>query len=138
LQVSGVAGTAMLAIPSFGYAFTSTEEAAAGIIENELKALGIITTRGDIELFVEDYFTEHKMKENVTFGLKLKSFYFLGVSSAKSYVVSELIKSFLLSTDFFMNKMDVSKPLKYTGIYSPYKKPCSNPFSFFYYPQKAV
>lgn len=47
---------------------------------------------------------------------------------------SRIVGDFLLSTDFFINKMDVTKPVKYIGIYDPYHKPCSNPFSNLFYP----
>lgn len=46
---------------------------------------------------------------------------------------SEIVGDFLLSTDFFMNKMDVNKKITYLGLYNPYKRPCSNPFSNLYY-----
>ena len=47
---------------------------------------------------------------------------------------SRIVGDFLLSTDFFINKMDPQKPVKYTTIYDPYQKPCSNPFSNLFYP----
>lgn len=43
---------------------------------------------------------------------------------------------FLLSTDFFMQKMDVTKPIQYRQFYNPYKQPCYNPFSPSIYPEK--
>lgn len=46
---------------------------------------------------------------------------------------SDIIGDFLLSTDFFVNKMDTSKPVTYIGLYNPYMRPCSNPFSNLYY-----
>ncbi|WP_152267915.1 hypothetical protein [Agriterribacter humi] len=47
---------------------------------------------------------------------------------------SRIVGNFLLSTDFFINKMDATTPVKYIGIYDPYQKPCSNPFSNLFYP----
>lgn len=48
---------------------------------------------------------------------------------------ADIVGRFLLSTDFFINKMDESKNITYIGIiYSPYKTPCSNPFSASFYP----
>lgn len=46
---------------------------------------------------------------------------------------SEIVGDFLLSTDFFLNKMDTDKEVTYIGLYNPYKRPCSNPFSNLYY-----
>ena len=45
----------------------------------------------------------------------------------------KIVGEFLLSTDFFMNKMDESREIQYFSIYDPYKRPCSNPFSSLYY-----
>ena len=36
-------------------------------------------------------------------------------------------KLFLLSTDFFVNDEDVSRPLKFQALYDPYISPCYNP-----------
>ncbi len=47
---------------------------------------------------------------------------------------ANIIGDFLLSTDYFMNQMDNTKPLSYIGLYNPYKRACSNPFSNLYYP----
>lgn len=48
---------------------------------------------------------------------------------------SDIVGDFLLSTNFFMNKMDSSKTIDYIGLYNPYARPCSNPFSNLYYPE---
>lgn len=48
---------------------------------------------------------------------------------------SDIVGDFLLSTDFFINKMDTGKTVTYIGLYNPYLRPCSNPFSNLYYPQ---
>ena len=45
----------------------------------------------------------------------------------------QFVGQFLMSTDFFINKMDESKTITYQGFYNPYKQPCSNPFSFIFY-----
>lgn len=47
---------------------------------------------------------------------------------------SKIVGFFLLSTDFFINKMDPAKPVKYRALYDPYQIPCSNPFSSTFYP----
>lgn len=46
---------------------------------------------------------------------------------------SEIVGDFLLSTDFFLNKMNPEKKVTYLALYNPYKRPCSNPFSNLYY-----
>lgn len=45
-----------------------------------------------------------------------------------------IVGTFLLSTDFFINKMDVTKQINYLAYYNPYKRACYNPFSSMYYP----
>lgn len=47
---------------------------------------------------------------------------------------SKIVGDFLLSTDFFTNKMDPKRQVKFVGIYDPYHKPCANPFSNLFYP----
>lgn len=47
----------------------------------------------------------------------------------------KIVEKFLLSTDFFINKMDESKPVVFSGrIWGPYATPCMNPFSAIFYP----
>lgn len=41
----------------------------------------------------------------------------------------KIATKFLLSTNFFWNDADMTKPVKYLGYYNPYLKPCQNPFS---------
>lgn len=44
---------------------------------------------------------------------------------------------FLLSTDFFLKKMDTTQSLTYIGFYNPYKQPCFSPFSSNFYRETA-
>ena len=46
---------------------------------------------------------------------------------------SQIVGTFLLSTDFFYTGMDETKPVRYKGLYQPYNNACSNPFSSLYY-----
>ena len=46
---------------------------------------------------------------------------------------SQIVGTFMLSTNFFSNGMDESKPISYATLYHPYKNACSNPFSSLYY-----
>ena len=46
---------------------------------------------------------------------------------------SQIVGLFLLSTDYFRNKMAPDKPVHYIAIYNPYSSPCSNPFSNLFY-----
>jgi hypothetical protein len=46
---------------------------------------------------------------------------------------NDIIATFLLSTDFFLNNMNENRSIKYIGLYHPYKQACSNPFSANFY-----
>lgn len=48
---------------------------------------------------------------------------------------SKVVGTFLLSTDFFMHKMDENRTISYVGFYNPYRRPCASPFSNLSYPQ---
>lgn len=50
---------------------------------------------------------------------------------------SRIVGTFLLSTDYFTNKMQAKEPIRYTTFYNPYKTACASPFSNFYYPDTA-
>ena len=50
-------------------------------------------------------------------------------------ICDKIVEKFLLSTDFFLNKMDESRPIVFSGrIWGPYSTPCMNPFSALFYP----
>lgn len=55
-----------------------------------------------------------------------------GKSKYDQYVTF-FVSDFLLSTDFFYNKMNERETVNYTVLYEPYKRPCSNPFSNLFY-----
>jgi hypothetical protein len=59
--------------------------------------------------------------------------YFLPYRYKYEQYCNEFVGVFLLSTSFFVNKMDETKPIVYTGLYQPYRNACSNPFSSLYY-----
>lgn len=43
--------------------------------------------------------------------------------------LADLCGRFLLSTDFFMNGADESRPIQYLTLYDPYHSPCFNPLT---------
>ncbi len=46
---------------------------------------------------------------------------------------SKLVGTFLLSTNFFYEKMNPQVKIKYIGLHDPYERSCANPFSNIYY-----
>jgi hypothetical protein len=63
----------------------------------------------------------------------MKGYSLFGINSAKSGKVHQLVSAYLLSSDFFQNKMDETRIVKYVGLYDPYTRPCSHPFSHVHY-----
>ena len=65
--------------------------------------------------------------------LKIQILYMFGFTSKNSQNVKLMSYNYLMSTDFFRNKMDENKTLHYLGLYDPYKMSCSHPFNHVFY-----
>ena len=131
LILFGLGTASMIALPSVGLISSSFKQSAVGLIMNELRFLKI--DRQGVEQFVDDYYSEFNY--GLVYEIKVKCYHVLEVKSDRSSLVADLSNHYLLSTDFFRNKMNESLEVKYTGLYNPYKTPCSNPFSNIYYSQ---
>jgi len=124
-------GTGLLILPPALYlASPSVWKYAVKLIREELNYLKL--EPAGLDEFVRDYFKTSS--NNAIINLRWKTFYYLGFNKDKSNQIFELIKFYLLSTDFFIHKMDESKMVSYLGLYSPYKSSVPNPFSFVLYP----
>lgn len=134
LKLSGLGAAGFLSLPAVAYVSTSVKSGAVGILLNEFKFLKI--DEKGVENFVEDFFSKYSY--DLTYHMKIKYYSILGITSERSNLIHDLANKYLLSTDFFRNRMDESKLVRYTGLYNPYQMPCSNPFSNIYYPQEAV
>jgi hypothetical protein len=56
-------------------------------------------------------------------------FKFAGSPYYNRYATEEkILVNFMLSTDFFFNGSDETKPIKYLGYNDPYLRPCYDPF----------
>jgi hypothetical protein len=128
LIIAGIGGMAA-AITSFKFISTSFENAAISLIKNELRFLKL-DAQGVVQ-FVKD-FSESK---DTHYKLTLRGYSFVGIGSSRSGKVNQLLTAYLLSTDFFQNKMDENKTVRYIGLYNPYTRPCAHPFSHLYYPE---
>lgn len=111
------------------------------VLKRDLKNLNI--AENDMRSYAHDaalhnpyHFSIAKIKmislfsqlENI--GIKGRPFY----NKYKQYR-SDMVGNFLLSTDFFWNKLSEKDEIKYSGrIFTPYNYPCGNPFSNRYYP----
>lgn len=90
----------------------------------------------ELEQYVEDYFQSSANDTLAT--LKWKVMYYLRLSYEDSDRIYTLIKYFLLSSDFFINKMDESKEVRYLGLFNSYLSPVPNPYSFVLYPPPVI
>ncbi len=131
LRLTGL-GVALVAVPTFGFLASSPQEAAINIVLNQLDYLKI--NRREVERFVADFYQNMKNNKELFTQFRLRALSLFKVKADDSEMVDLLTRTFLSSTDFFMNKMDESKPVRYLSLYNAYRTPCANPFSATYYP----
>jgi hypothetical protein len=116
-------------LPAGWYAATSVQQAAAGIITREFDYLKL-DPKG-VAQFVDDYLKDPLSSYTPA---KVKAYYALRTGAGQSTMVADLTRKYLLSSDYFLNKMDEDKTVQYLGFYNPYRSPCANPFSSLHYP----
>lgn len=125
----------MVIIPSSLYFISpGVKEFAAKLILKELYYLKL--EPGSVSRYVNEYFSANA--NNMVDTLKWKMLYYLRFNWEKSNAIYDLVKYYLLSTDFFIYKMDENREVKYLGLYSPYKSPVPNPYSFIIYPPSSI
>ncbi|MDH7460403.1 twin-arginine translocation signal domain-containing protein [Chitinophagaceae bacterium 26-R-25] len=117
--------------------FSPFRKVIIDILYEDLKGLKI--KQGDIEKFADKaaevnpwHFNAKKQKLMAAYG-PIK---WMPLPFKKEYKLyrDDVVSRFLLSTDFFTNKMDESKEIAYMGaIWGPYSTPCLNPFSSMFY-----
>lgn len=117
------AGTVVTALASAKFLATSFEESAEHLIRKELSFLKL--DGEGIRAFVNEYATA----KDRYYKLIVKSYSILGIDSSQSGKVHQLVSTYLLSTDFFVNNMDESRIIKFVGLYDPYLRPCAHPFA---------
>lgn len=134
ILLSGI-GAGMVIIPSsLYYVSPGVKQYAAKVIEKELNYLKLES--GSVGKYVDDYF--QATGNNMVSTLKWKMLYYLRYNWEESTAIYDLVKYYLLSTDFFIHKMDENREIHYLGLYSPYKSPVPNPYSFIIYPPSAI
>jgi hypothetical protein len=126
LTIAGISGV-VAALASFKFITNPFEKVAKGIIKSELNYLDL--DEEGLDRFVAEY---SKLKDR-NYKLTMKGYSLFGINSAKSGKVHQLVSAYLLSSDFFQNKMDEKRTIKYVGLYDPYTRPCAHPFSHVHY-----
>jgi hypothetical protein len=122
LTIAGV-GTLIAALATGKFLATSFEDSAEKIIRSELGSLRL--DEAGLKAFVRDY----ALVNDRNYKLIVKSYGLLGIGSEQSGKIHQMVSTYLLSTDFFANKMDESRVVKYIAMYDPYLRPCSHPFA---------
>ncbi|HEY9007939.1 hypothetical protein [Ohtaekwangia sp.] len=127
----------LLAIPAAigAYFLLSFDKVLRRILKADTSELNL--EEGAIDRFLQDAKREHFWNK---FSLSKKMFicvqhFFSSLGIKLQYHTkyrqyrSVITGQFLLSTDFFLNKMDTTQRITYIGFFNPYKTGCSNPFS---------
>ena len=128
LKIGGISA-ALVALPGVSLIYASSKSCAIDLILKEFHFLKV--NPDDVEQYVNDIYSQFEEEKNTLWEMKIKAHYYFNVQSTSS---RGLVKGFLQATDFFYNKMDEGKDVKYLGLYNAYQRPCANPFSHLYYP----
>ena len=128
IAITGLA-TLAAAFTSFKFITTPFEDAAFNLIKDELDFLALEDE--GVRKFVRDF----SRSKNRLYRITMKGYSFLGIRSSQSGKVNQLVSAYLLSSDFFVNKMDEKRVIKYVSLYDPYLRPCAHPFTHIHYPR---
>ena len=99
LTIAGL-GALIGAVASDKFMATTFESSTARLIKEELAFLQL--DDDGVRAFTRDY---AKLKRN-EFKVIVKGYSFLGISSSQSGKIHHIVSTYLLSSDFFINKMD--------------------------------
>lgn len=137
------AGIGALVAGFGGYVyFESFEKTIRKIIVKDTRELNV--SEAEIDKFMAATRKENFWKKTYAFGHQqvIKWHYYIdnalfSLPYERNYQFyrGRIVAMFLLSTNFFQDKMDEKIPVKFTTVYDPYQSPCSNPFSNIYYPE---
>ena len=95
--------------------------------------------KAQVMIFIKDFINYPRNKELLKKIQRLSFFYPLyahthllektSLASKLHSFEEQIVTKFLLSTNFFHEGADESKPVTYLSYYDPYKMPCQNPFA---------
>lgn len=123
-------GVGMCLIPSsLYYIAPEVKKYAVSILKRELYYLKLDPE--GVRKYVEDYFDA--IGNDTVSKLKWKMLYYFRADWRTSDRIKELMKYFLLSSDFFINRTDENKIVNYLGLFNSYRSPIPNPYSFVIY-----
>jgi hypothetical protein len=122
LALAGVGGL-MAALVSGKFFSTTFEDSVVHAIKRELDFLNL--DEKGLTSFARDF----AIGKARNYQLIIKGYSLLGISSSHSGKIHHLVSTYMLSSDFFLNKMDEKRIIRYVGLYDPYLRPCAHPFS---------
>ncbi len=132
--MTGVAAGVCIIPPSLYFIAPELKTYAKKVLEKELFYLKLEPE--GVSRYIDDYFRNNG--NDTVSVLKWKALYYLKSNWKKSDRIRDLIKYYLLSSDFFINKTDETKVVNYLGLFNSYKSPIPNPYSFVLYPPSVV
>lgn len=131
------AGTAILGVFGGIQLAQRREDLMEAIIRRKLSYLKIESE--GLNQYIQDFLQTRDKVWNKSWS-KLQAYDFYGkfhaiipVSEESNFhfnytdYTEDLVRNYLLSTDFFISGMDESKELEYLGFFNPHKYPCRNP-----------
>lgn len=124
LTIAGI-GAVIAAVASGKFLTTPFESSVAALIKDELSFLRL--DEEGLDKFANDYARTASRK----FKIIVKGYDLLGIGAAQSGKIHHIVSTYLLSSDFFLNKMDEKRVVKYVALFDPYLRPCAHPFSYF-------
>lgn len=124
LTIAGIGG-AIAAVASGKFLATTFESSISGLVRDELDFLRL--DEEGLNKFASDYARTASRK----FKLIVKGYNLLGIGVSQSGKIHHIVTTYLLSSDFFINKMDEKRVIKYIALFDPYLRPCAHPFSSF-------
>ena len=134
IKLAGVAAGMCVIPPSLYFIAPGLKKYATLVLKKELYYLKL-EPKG-VERYIEDYF--NATGNNMVSTLKWKVLFYKNAGWENSSHISDLIKYYLLSSDFFINKTDESKLVNYLGLFNSYKSPFPNPYSYVLYPPSEI
>lgn len=130
-------GAAVLGVLSFSGVRAEPEDIVVAVLKRRVGYLNV--DPAVFKVFARDYLAwkakdAKRLRILATFALPLRLFSpyeLLPQGNALRRLENDVVGRFLLSTDFFRNGADESKPVVYLGYFDPLTRPCSNPLMQF-------
>ena len=134
IVLTGISAAMCVIPPSLYFIAPGVRQYATLILKKELFYLKLAP--GAVEKYVEDYF--NSTGNDMVSTIKWKILYYMKSGWKNADRIELLIRYFLLSSDFFINKCDESVEVYYLGFFNSYKSPIPNPYSFVLYPPDTI